>query len=187
LTRRYRRGFLLGLVLAAALALSLAGNAAGAIAPPWCGTPEPDAAGALPDGTQPTDPVGSFPHIPYYAIKCTLDSIQAQSNGRMSVEQIGVSALGRPLYLVTINALDTKQQRVDYKHWRKVRRLALTDPTKAQRRLSHYGNDVKVPIFIQAAIHGNEYESVDAAMRVIERMAETPHGTDPESMRFSTM
>lgn len=180
MTRRYRRGFLLGLVLAAALALSLAGNAAGAIAPPWCGTPEPDAAGALPDGTQPTDPVGSFPHIPYYAIKCTLDSIQAQSNGRMSVEQIGVSALGRPLYLVTINALDTKQQRVDYKHWRKVRRLALTDPTKAQRRLSHYGNDVKVPIFIQAAIHGNEYESVDAAMRVIERMAETPHGTDPE-------
>ena len=42
-------------------------------APPWCGTSEPDAAGALPDGTQAGHPAGSFPHIPTYAIGCTLD------------------------------------------------------------------------------------------------------------------
>ena len=43
------------------------------IEPPWCGMPEADAASNLPDGTEPGDPPGSFPHIPYYAIRCTLD------------------------------------------------------------------------------------------------------------------
>src|SRR5262245_36624507 len=95
-TRRttLRRRFLrwLPVTLVAAAALTVAGPAAGAIAPPWCGTPEPDAAENLPSAN-------SFPHIPYYAIKCTLDDIQSRSlDGRMTVEQIGVSALGRPLY-----------------------------------------------------------------------------------------
>ena len=39
---------------------------------------------------------------------------------------------------------------------------------------------MKVPIFIQAAIHGNEYEGVDASMQLIERLATTPRGADPE-------
>jgi hypothetical protein len=33
----------------------------------------PDAAANLPDGSSPAHPVGSFPHIPYYAIGCTLE------------------------------------------------------------------------------------------------------------------
>ena len=37
-----------------------------------------------------------------------------------------------------------------------------------------------MPLFIQGAIHGNEYEGVDANMRTIERLATTPYGTDPE-------
>ena len=71
---------LLGAVLTAMLLT--AGTAGAAIAPPWCGTPEFDAAGNLPDGTSPTHPNGSFPHIPYYAIGCTLDNIAAASDGR---------------------------------------------------------------------------------------------------------
>ncbi len=39
------------------------------VVPPWCGDPVPDAAENLPDGTDPGDPPGSFPHIPYYAIR----------------------------------------------------------------------------------------------------------------------
>ena len=62
-------------------------------APPWCGTPMPDATAALPDGSNPSDPVGSFPHIPWYAIACTLADIQARSNGRMEVKVLGQSAL----------------------------------------------------------------------------------------------
>jgi hypothetical protein len=180
---RLSRAVLLGLgVLATAVALTWAGAArAVTIAPPWCGTPEPDAAGALPDGTNPGDPVGSFPHIPYYAIGCTLDAIKAESlDGRMSVKVFGHSAAGRRMYLVTINQLATNEQKRDFHNWEKLRADALTDPAKAQKKLAKLGGELKIPIFIQAAIHGNEYEGVDASMRLINRLATTPYGADPE-------
>jgi Zinc carboxypeptidase len=166
------------LALVCAVLLPAAGARA-AIEPPWCGTPTPDATGSLPDGTQPGDPPGSFPHIPYYAIGCTLDRIQSQSNGRMEVEVIGQSALGRDMYGITINALDTTQQRKDFHNWQEVRRVALSDPARGQSLVRAAGADIKVPIFIQAGIHGNEQEGVDASMRIIERLATTPYGEDP--------
>src|SRR5215210_4889002 len=172
------------LLVALVVALGLTGTGGAVIAPPWCGTPTPDAAAALPDGGSPSDPPGSFPHIPYYAIGCTLESIASRSNGRMTVEVIGRSALGRDMYLVTINALDTKAQRKDFANWQKIRRFATGDPEHALKTLRHVGDDVKVPLFIQAAIHGNEYEGVDASMQLIERLATTPYGTDPEVDRI---
>ena len=96
MSRRLRYLFLLLLVLLAA-PLTAAGTAAGEIAPPWCGTPEPDAAANLPDGSDPAHPLGSFPHIPYYAIGCTLTDIAARSNGRMKVEVVGQTVTGRSL------------------------------------------------------------------------------------------
>ncbi|MDP9490637.1 MAG: succinylglutamate desuccinylase/aspartoacylase family protein [Actinomycetota bacterium] len=156
------------------------GTAGAAIAPPWCGTPSPDAAANLPDGSSPAHPAGSFPHIPYYAIGCTLDNIAAASGGRMTVERFGTSALGRDKFLVIINALDTKSQRRDYSNWSKVRRHSLADPERAQDILDRVGDDVKVPLYIQGGIHGNEYEGVDASMQIIERLATTPYGSDPE-------
>ena len=36
-----------------------------------------------------------------------------------------------------------------------------------------------MPLFIQGSIHGNESEGIDADMKVIERIATTPYGTDP--------
>ena len=171
-----------GLALAAlTFAVGLGANTGGAaIAPPWCGTPEPDAAAALPDGSDPSHPAGSFPHIPYYAIGCTLDSIAARSGGRMSVETAGASALGREMFRVTINALDTNERRQAFQRWQEIRRLALTDPARAQALLADADGAVKVPIFIQGGIHGNEYEGVDAAMQLIEKLATTPAGADPE-------
>ena len=150
------------------------------IGPPWCGTPMQDAAGSLPDGSNPTDPVGSFPHIPYYAFACTLADIQARSNGRMEVRITGQSALGRDMYLVTINALDTPQQRKDFQTWQNIRKIALTEPERAQGMLDRAGDNVKVPIFIQSAIHGNESEGVDAMFELVERLATKPYGADPE-------
>jgi hypothetical protein len=181
-SKRLSRIALLGLgAVVVAFALAWAGSArAVTIAPPWCGTPEPDAAGTLPDGTNPGDPVGSFPHIPYYAIGCTLDAIKAESlDGRMSVEVFGRSAGGRPMYLVTINQLATHDQRKAFQNWEKIHTDALDDPAKAQKRLAKVGGVFKIPIFIQAAIHGNEYEGVDASMQLINRLATTPYGTDP--------
>jgi hypothetical protein len=177
--RDFSRRLLLLTMLAVVAALAPA-SARAAIAPPWCGTPQPDAAGNLPDGSSPSHPVGSFPHIPYYAIGCTLEAIAAESDGRMTIEVIGQSATGRDMYLVTVNALDTLQQQQDFASWEKLRRDALTDPAKAQRFLARFGDKVKVPIFIQAGIHGNEYEGVDAMMRVLEQIATTPYGADPE-------
>jgi Zinc carboxypeptidase len=181
---RLLRGLIV--LVMAVLACTAAGvsPASAAIEPPWCGTPGPDAAEALPDGTDPSDPPGSFPHIPVYAIGCTLESIAADSNGRMSVEVIGESALGRRMYLVTINALDTPQRRQDFHLWQQVRRIALSDPAAGQSLLQRHGDDVKVPIFIQAGIHGNEYEGVDASMQIIERLATTPAGEDAEVDRI---
>ena len=165
---------LLLLALVAAL-VGFARPAAAAIGPPWCGTPEPDAAEALPStGT-------SFPHIPTYAIGCTLTDIQSRSlDGRMTLRTHGTSATGRPLYKVVINQLKTAKQKSAYTHWTTLRREALTNPATAQQQLRAWRDDVKVPIFIQGAIHGNEYEGVDANMRTIERLATTPYGTDPE-------
>ena len=174
---------LVGAVVAAlALLLSFAGPAhAVPIAPPWCGTPEPDVAGALPDGSDPSHPPGSFPHIPYYAIGCTLDAIKKESrDGRMKVEAFGKSAQGRPLYLVTINQLKTRDQKDAFEEWQDVRELALDDPARAIRTLSRSRDDVKVPLFIQSGIHGNEYEGVDAMMAFINRLATTRYGADPE-------
>ncbi len=169
----------------AALSLALvllapAAPAVSAAAPPWCGDPIADGTAALPDGTHPGDPVGSFPHIPWYAFACTLDGIKARSDGRMGVQVTTQSALGYDLYLVTINALDTPRQRQDYQTWQEIRRIALTDPERAQRLLDRASDNVKVPIYIQSAIHGNESEGIDAMFDLVERLATTPYGTDPE-------
>lgn len=167
------------LSLALVVPVAIVPAASADIEPPWCGTPEPDAAENLPDGTDPGDPPGSFPHIPVYAIRCTLDAIAAESNGRMTVDVVGESATGRDMYLVTLNALETEAHEDAYDAYREIRRYALGDPSRAQGVLDSAG-DVKVPVFIQSGIHGNEYEGVDAAMRIIEELATTPYGTDPQ-------
>jgi hypothetical protein len=169
-----------GLLVLLAFVLAPVANANAQVAPPWCGTPEPDAAENLPDGTDPADPVGSFPHIPYYAIGCTLADIESRSDGRMSYEVIGKSALGRDLYGVVINELETWRQRRDYRNWQGVRSIALRDPAKAKRLVGEFDDEIKIPVWVQAGIHGNEYEGVDASMDQIEKLATTPYGEDPE-------
>ena len=176
-----RSRMLSGLIATVTLVgLVAAAPARAEVAPPWCGTPVPDAAEALPDGTDPADPPGSFPHIPYYAIGCTLDEIAERSDGRMEIDVAGQSALGRDMFQVTINALDTRKQRDGYRNWQSIRSTAMKDPVRAQRQLARSGDNVKVPLFVQGGIHGNEYEGVDAAMQVIEKLATTPYGADPE-------
>src|ERR1044071_8152749 len=111
----FRRSLLLAVI---GLALGPVASASAApLAPPWCGTPEPDAAAALPDGSDPAHPLGSFPHIPYYAVGCTLADIQSRSRGRMQVREIGRSATGRTMYGVVINRLRTRQEKRDYVSW----------------------------------------------------------------------
>ena len=65
-------------------------------------------------------------------------------------------------------------------------RDARDQPAWAQAQLAAFGDDVKVPLYIQSGIHGNEYEGVDAKMRIIEKLATTPYGADPEVDGSST-
>ncbi len=161
------------------LALAALPASASAAEPPWCGTPETDAAASLPDGSSPTHPVGSFPHIPYYAVGCTLRDIQGRSDGRMEMQVIGKSALGRDMYGVVINRLSTAQERRDYRNWLTVRSMMLENPSTAQKLVRGFGDNIKVPIYVQGGIHGNEFEGVDSAMDMIEKYATTPDGEDP--------
>jgi hypothetical protein len=170
MARRLRWVLLLSLVAAALIPAG-----ASAAEPPWCGTPENDAAANL----DPNEP-GAFPHIPYYAIGCTLQDIQSRSDGRMKMQVIGKSATGRDLYGVVINRLETRQEKRDYASWLGVRALMLRQPIAAQKLLRRLGDDVKVPVFIQGGIHGNEYEGVDAAIDTIEKFATTPYGQNPK-------
>jgi zinc carboxypeptidase len=171
MTRRLRWSVLM-LLLVGAL-----GVPSGAVAaePPWCGTPEPDAAANL----DPNAP-GAFAHIPYYAIGCTLRDIQSRSDGRMTLQVIGRSATGRDMYGVVINRRETGAERSDYAHWRAIRAKMLTNPATALEMLRDVGDRVKVPVLIQGGIHGNEYEGVDAAIDTIEKFATTPYGQDPK-------
>jgi hypothetical protein len=145
------------------------------IAPPWCGTPQPEGVTDV-QSLQ----ANSFPHIPWYAMECTLERIAGDSNGRMTFEVTGQSALGRDMYVAVLNALDTPQQRQDYQNWLQIRKIALDDPARAQDLLGRFGDNVKVPVMISSGIHGGESEGVDAMFMIAERLATTPYGTDPE-------
>ena len=98
----------------------------------------------------------------------------------MTVEVNGQSALGRDKYLVTINALDTSSQRRDTQLAADSALSQSRIPRGRSNLLDRAGGRVKVPLFIQGGIHGNEFEGVDASMLLIERLATTPYGTDPE-------
>ena len=80
----------------------------------------------------------------------------------MSFEVIGQSANGKDMYASSSTRSTPTQQKRDYDRWQKLRRTELEKPDKAQRLLEDWGEDFKIPIFIQGGIHGNESEGIDA-------------------------
>ncbi len=121
--------------------------------------------------------------IPLEAIQCTLDGFQTEAANagiptRMSYSVIGQSALGFDQYEVVVNALETPEQQRDYDRWVQLRSIMLTDPTAGQALLAQWGDEVKIPIFIEANIHGNEEEGTDAIMQVIRDLVTTPYGVN---------
>jgi len=189
--RRYLTPPLLALVLLVLLAIPALALAAA----PWDGTPI--SAGLGPTYGEnwvvpvPADeavrtmqgvskqPIDTLALMPYAAIEPTLKMFQAEAKAagvpqRMSYSVMGKSAGGRNMWEVVINALETDEQRRDFAHWQEVRDLALSDPAAAQALLASFGSDVKMVIFVDASIHGNEYEGVDAAMQIIRDLTVTP-------------
>jgi hypothetical protein len=184
-----RRPSLTALLLLVAVLVLLAAPAAALAAAPWDGTPvSPVLAPPWPvepvpgEGTYPRQSTtGNIANIPYGSVAPLLAQFQSEAAAagvtpRMDYFVIGQSVGGRDLYGVVINALDTPEQQRDFGRWQQVNDLALTDPAAAIALLATFGDDVKVPIFIEASIHGNEYEGVDAAMQAIRDLVTTPYG-----------
>ncbi len=96
----------------------------------------------------------------------------------MTYSVIGTTDAGRDLYGVVVNALETPEQQRDYDRWVQLRRLMFKDPARAQALLDSFGEDVKIPIFIEANIHGGEEEGADAMMQVVRDLVTLPYGTN---------
>ncbi|MEU8821408.1 M14 family zinc carboxypeptidase [Actinoplanes sp. NPDC048796] len=104
--------------------------------------------------------------IPYHDIAPRLNALQ-QASDRVSAEVVGHSALDRDLYLVTVTAPETAAEAARQQRWRE---LIENDPVAAKRDRS-LARGYKTPVWINANIHGDEWEGTDGALRVIERLA----------------
>ena len=143
----------------------------------WCASPTPGTSEANQQGA----PLAVMPEA---AIGCTLDGFQAEAAAagvprRMTTEVLGKSVQGRDLFGVLVNATETPEQRRDFQRWVRLRSLMLTDPARAQSLLAAWGPDVKLPIVVEANLHGNEEEGTDAIMQVLRDLVTTPRGTNP--------
>ncbi len=104
--------------------------------------------------------------VPYHGIAPKLNALQKASR-RVSAEVIGRSTLGRDLYLVTVTAPEKVAETRQQDRWRA---LIENDP-RAAARDRKLVTGYKAPVWINANIHGNEWEGTDGALRVIERLA----------------
>ena len=150
---------------------------------PWCADAAPGSSIANQQGFS-----GPFPNslalIPYEAIRCTLDQIidegaDAGIPERLTYSVNTLTDTGREQLAVIVNALETPEQQRDYERWQQIRALMTSDPAGAQDLLASYGADVKIPIFIEANIHGGEEEGTDAMMQVFRDLVTTPYGEHP--------
>jgi len=107
-------------------------------------------------------------YTPYSEIDDVLADLAARSD-RLSYEVFGRSAGGHDLWLVTVAdpALGA-----GYGLWGTIRDLMTTDPAEAQALLDAADPaDLRVPVFINASIHGDETPGVDAALRMLRHLA----------------
>ncbi|GLY97627.1 M14 family zinc carboxypeptidase [Actinoplanes sp. NBRC 103695] len=134
------------------------------IAPANTGYPRKNVLSVYPDN--PADKSIKLGLVPYHGIAPRLNALQASSD-RVSAEVIGHSALGRDLYLVTVTAPETAAQAARQDRWRAL----IEDDPRAAKRDASLRTGYKTPIWINANIHGDEWEGTDGALRVIERLA----------------
>jgi Zinc carboxypeptidase len=106
-------------------------------------------------------------YTPYARIAATLRSLAQRSSGRLTVSFSGDSAGGRPLWVVTATAPMSRKVAADNARFR---RLLLNDPDAARAMLTA-GSDVRVPVFINCSIHGDEPTGTDAGLALLRRLA----------------
>ena len=104
--------------------------------------------------------------IPYHEIGPRLREIDLASE-RVKVEVLGSSVQGRALYFVVVSDPSSFGR---FGKYSALRDLMMRDPEAALERAQEF-EDFKVPFMVNASIHGNEWEGVDASIKVIERLA----------------
>jgi zinc carboxypeptidase len=176
------------------LALALPAPASAELAPPWDGDPISPGLGPTygeawceaptPGSGESRQQSPPLALMPGEAVGCTLERFRAEARaarvpGRFHSAVIGKSVQGRDLHGVVVNALETRQQRRDFARWLELRALMTTKPELAQSKLAQWGPNVKLPIVVEANIHGNEEEGTDAAMQIVRDLVTTPRGVNP--------
>jgi hypothetical protein len=179
------------LALAAFASLAVQANPAEAQDPPFDGNPISPGLGPTYGETWCAPPAAGeagqqgapLAIIPTAAIACTLGQFEAEAaaNGvpdRFDWWSLGHNDQGRDIWAVVVNALETPEQQRDYERWQQLRAVQLTNPQAAQALLEEWGADVKMPVFIEANIHGNEQEGADAMMQAIRDLTTLPRGSN---------
>jgi len=103
--------------------------------------------------------------ILYSEIEAQLKALEAKNPGLMDYEVIGQSAGGKDLYLVTISDAAGMKNLIKYQKFMKD---AVNNPEKARKSL--VGSDIKIPVFFNASIHGNETTGTDGVLKLINRL-----------------
>ncbi|MCP4346152.1 MAG: hypothetical protein GY795_11585 [Desulfobacterales bacterium] len=111
-------------------------------------------------------PCPNYDSILYSEIAPKLHEIDLKTD-RMKVEVMGQSAGGRNLFLVIMSSAENIKW-INY--YKRFSRIMSEDPERALVMIDN-GEDIKVPLFINGSIHGNEYEGTDACIRLIETLA----------------
>jgi Zinc carboxypeptidase len=184
---RLSAGIGVGLILSVVIGVS---PASAQPAPPLDGSPVSPGLGptygeewCAPVGSENVPQTAPLALIPYGAINCTLAQFKAEAAAaavpdRMQFAPIGRSAAGRVIYGVVVDALETLEQQRDSQRWHELRGMMETDSALAQLLLQSWGENVKVPIFVEANIHGGEREGTDAMMQAIRDLVTLPYGTN---------
>ncbi len=123
-----------------------------------------------------------YDSIPYCEVAPMLREFEVTSE-RVKVEVMGESTEGRDLFLVTVADPDTLE---DLESQQAFRELMVDDPNEALEMLDDSDDewddddeddddwdvdDVKLPFYLHASIHGDEYPGVDASLELIETLA----------------
>lgn len=102
--------------------------------------------------------------MPYHEIAPAINEVMAASD-RVSAQVVGHSVEGRDIYLVTVTAPESETETARQAELRDRIRDDAASVTDAE--LAEY----KVPVWVNANIHGNEWEGTDIALDSIRKLS----------------
>ncbi|CDQ21271.1 Zinc carboxypeptidase [Halobacillus karajensis] len=108
----------------------------------------------------------NYDFLKYSKVEDKLREI-AKHSKRITMESSAKSSGGHDLYTVTISDPTVKGK---YGYQKSLRKKMFKNPEKAQTFIENHP-DFKVPVMINASIHGTEFVGSDAALQLIERFA----------------